>query len=233
MVNILDNVSNLKRYQLIFLQRAIETLNSALTIRPLKTIELQKIISDISLEELDVEINDVKSLRENLIKFLEEGDEAVRYLMTKLDDYQARYFASSFLGWFGDRASIAIPKLINLASGHSSAAGAAQRAILFIGGAEQKILQVIKEALSDEDDESFRHLSSLAVKTDLNNSDVFFEVLRTGAVHESPNIREAAVDIIWQLKVPDREKIKSILVSLSSDEDKNVRDAALTALDSI
>jgi hypothetical protein len=231
MFNILDNLTTMKREQLIFLQKAIETVNSALTIQKISTLEVQKIIFDISLEELAINTDEVRSLRGNLNELLEEGDKAVHYLMAKLNDYQARYFASSFLGWFGKSANIAIPKLIDLASGHSSAAGAAQKAILFIGEAQEKILHAVEEALNLEDDESFRNLSNLAVKTDLKSSDVFFEVLRRGALHESPHIREAVADIIWHLRVSDIEKIKSILMSLSVDESQAVRGAALTALD--
>jgi hypothetical protein len=231
MFNILDNLTAMQQDQLIFLQRAIETANSALTIRKINIVELKKIIFDISLEELDADTDEVKSLRESLKEFLDEEDKAVHYLIAKLDDYQARYFASSFLGWFGNSASIAIPKLTDLASGHSSAAGAAQKAILFIGGAEQAILRAVEEALSLEDDESFRNLSALAVKTDLKSSDIFFEVLRKGATHDNPHIREAVADFVWHLQISNIEGIKSILLSLSVDESETVRDAALTALD--
>lgn len=229
MINILDDLNTARQDQLLFLQKTIETVNSALTNQPINTMELQKIIFAISLEELNPD--EVRGSRENLIKFLEEGDEAIKYLMVKLNDYQTRYLAASFLGWFGDSASIAIPKLIGLASGHSSAAGAAQKAILFIGGAEEKILQAIREALDSEDDESFRQLSALALRTHLNSSDVFWEVLRKGAVHKNPHIREAVADIVWQLKISDTEQIRSILLSLSIDENQAVRDAALSALD--
>ncbi len=231
MYNILDNLTMMKREQLIFLQNAIETVNSALTVQKMNTVELQKIIFDISLEKLNVDTDDVKNLRESLRELLEEEDKAIPYLMTKLGDYQVRYFASSLLGWFGDRASVAIPRLIGLASGNSSATGAAKRAILFIGGAEEKILQAVEEALSFEDDGSFRQLSALAVETALNHSDAFLEVLLRGAAHKNPHIREAVADIIWHLKVPEIEKIKSILSSLAVDENQAVRDAALTALD--
>jgi hypothetical protein len=233
MHKILDNPSTIKQNQLIFLGKVIETINSALTSQQIDSAGLQKIILGISLEEIAVDTDEVKSIRTNLLEFLERGDESIQYLVFKLDDYQARYFAASFLGWFGNNANSAIPQLIDLASGHSSAAGAAQKSILFIGGAEQKILTAIGEALKLEDDESFGNLSNLALKTTLNSSEVFFETLLLGAANENLHIRESVADVIGRLQVSDTEKFKSILVSLLSDKSKVVRDAALTTLNSL
>lgn len=235
MYKILDNMSALQKDQLSFLQKVIDSINTALSVRNLNASELQKIIFNISIEHqnnINSDGNEIENLRDSLIDLIED-DEAVSYLITKLHDYQARYFASSFLGWHGDRAKIALSKLINLASGHGSAAGAAQKAVLFIGGAEKEILSGVKDALNIEDDESFRHLSDLATKTSLNGSDDFFEIMIIGAENKNPNIRETVADVICRLNMDDKEKTKSILVLLSTDINEVVKDAALTALDSL
>lgn len=235
MHKILDNISELQKHQLSFLQKIIETVNDVLFVRKLTISELKKIVVDAFIafqNNADCDRNETEYLCNALIEMVED-DEAVEYLIAKLDDYQTRYFACSFLGWYGYRAKSALPKLIDLSSGHSSAAGAAQKAIIFIGGAEKEILYSIKESLRSDDDESFRHLSNLAARTSLNGTNAFFETMRMSAEHNNPNIRESVADIIIRLRMDDQEKIRAVLDLLLIDSNEAVKNAASNALDSL
>jgi hypothetical protein len=228
MKHFFDDTDNWKPTQLLFLQKIIETVNSISLSQKLDAVEIHKIISNLSVELENQDSVELDSFRNNLLEFLKGGSESVEYLILKLEDYQTRYLVSTFLGWFGRDAFNAVPKLIDLASGHGSAAGSSQKAILLIGGAEPQILLNIESSLASEDDEAFSNLTNLAMKTTLINSKDFFEALRKGGKHKNPHFRESVTDIIWQLNL--NKEVTSILELLSTDEERFVRNAAHDAL---
>lgn len=230
MEKIFNDKTTWKSHHLTFIQKLIDTVNSKLSVQNLEIGEVQAAVSQISIDETGSKYDELKNLKNRLMKFLDDKDGAIEYLISNLNDYETRYLAASFLAWFGSDAKIAVPSLIDLVSGHGSAAGAAQRSILHIGGAEQEIIKAIEESASAEDDEIFRNLASLAIKTKLVSSDIFLEFLLKASKHHNPHIREVVADIIWHLKSMDERRISETLELLSGDNEEFVREAAIVSL---
>lgn len=235
MNNLFEKISTYNPFQLTFLQKIVENVEKRLSTQSLNTTELQSLITDITANEIcqNDQLIELKEVRDTLISFLQEKGDVVHYLIISLHEYQSRYFAASFLGWFGNSAKVALPELIDLASGHGIASGAARKSILLIGDAESEMLNAIMESVRFEDDESFRNLTTLATKTKLATSNTFFEMLKSCSKHSNPYFRELVADVIWSLGSLDQEEIISILKILSSDKEEFVRDAALEALNMI
>ncbi len=196
------------------------------------TQELGNMLIHISPNAVGLSQDDFEKFdyfRNSIIEMLND-ENAVKYLTDALHDYHARYFASIFLGWFGSKASAALPFLIDLSSAANSATGAAYNSIILIGGAEEKILDAIEESLKEGDDFSFLQLGSLALKTKLYSSQLFLDILGSATANSVPYIRENAISILVRMDPMFRESILVLLKKLQNDESQDVKEAAIESI---
>lgn len=146
----------------------------------------------------------------NLLTAIFQNDQSIQMLVEKLEDYDSRFLAITFLGWFGEKARSVIPEFIGvIGSGHPANA-AAKRAIQLIGGGEELVLSAIKQSIMQEDDASFLELIDLALHTQLRESKEFDDVFSLGAKSKNPQMRWAAAFWISQLPEASKQSMKKI-----------------------
>jgi hypothetical protein len=172
----------------------------------------------------------VDRLLDAVITLLLEKDTAIPLLIQKLDDYEGRYFAATMLGWFGSDAVGAIPALIGLASGPSGAAGAAQQAIVRIGGGESGVVSALAASLDYEDAEDFYALGRFCVDAGYSNRLAYLDVLRRATESGKKEIRAATVSLIARLSSVDKQELVHVIEQLKHDPEDSVRTAALEDL---
>jgi len=174
--------------------------------------------------------NVVDRLLDAVITVVLEKDTAVPFLIIKLDDYAGRYFAANMLGWFGPDAVGAIPALIGLASGPSGAAGAAQQAIVRIGGAESAVLSALDASLGYEDAGDFGELNDLFMQAGYATTQKYLDIIHKAALAHNPELRGEAVYAIARLSTAEKQHLTSEIEQLKCDPIDAVRTAALNEL---
>ncbi len=172
----------------------------------------------------------VDRLLDAVSTLLLEKDTAIPLLIQKLDDYEGRYFAATMLGWFGPDAVEAIPALIGLASGPSGAAGAAQQAIVHIGGSEPEVLSALAASLDYEDAGDFYALGRFVVDAGYRNRLAYLDVLRRATESGNKEIRAATVSLIARLSSADKQELVHVIEQLKHDPADSVRTVALEDL---
>jgi hypothetical protein len=166
----------------------------------------------------------------NAVIAMLEDDNAVYELMDRLQDYDSRFLAASFLGWFGPGGRPAVQQLIDIASGASAAVEAAKQSLLLIGNTEHEIMLALQASLDADDDGAFRELCDLAVRANCENSDDFFAAFRVAIDSNNSHVREVVVDTIKELPTEAKKRMLPFLKRLAQDADSNVRRSAIDAL---
>jgi hypothetical protein len=172
----------------------------------------------------------VDRLLDAVITLLLEKETAIPLLTQKLDDYEGRYFAATMLGWFGSDAVGAIPALIGLASGPSGAAGAAQQAIVRIGGGESAVLSALEASLTYNDAGDFGELNELFMQAGYTTTQKYLNIVHKAAIALNPKLRGEAVYAIAKLSTADKQRLASEIQQLKRDPIDSVRTAAMTEL---
>jgi hypothetical protein len=214
----------------------VQAVNSLLVKKQASTLGLVSVLrayqskgknSLLDLGQVDQQLRD--TLLDAVIDMLEDNN-AVYDLMDRLQDYDSRFLAASFLGWFGPEGRPAAQQLIDLASGNSAAVEAAKQSLLLIGNTEHEIILALQASLAADDDGAFRELCDLAVRASNRNSDDFFAVLRVATDSYNPHIREVVADTIKELPSEVKKRMFPFLKRLAQDADSNVRRSAMDAL---
>jgi hypothetical protein len=172
----------------------------------------------------------VDHLLDAVITLLLNKDTAIPLLVQKLDDYEGRYFAATMLGWFGSDAVGAIPALIGLASGPSGGAGAAQQAIVRIGGGESAVLSALEASLTYDDAGDFGQLNELFMQAGYTTIQKYLDIVHKAAIALNPELRGEAVYAIAKLSTADKQRLASEIQQLKRDPIDSVRTAAMTEL---
>jgi hypothetical protein len=176
---------------------------------------------DPMLQQYDTKLT--TAILTTIIKMLEDED-AIFVLANKLGEYNDRYLAATMLGWFGPKAWIAIPQLVDLASGSSGAVGAAKQSIILIGQAESQIMAALLMSIAADDDGEFRELWDLIVRAGHHQlAPGFLDTLQTAAQSNNPDMKEAVVDAIEKLDALSKQKVSFVLDQLKDDSDDVMR----------
>ncbi len=232
MNNFFSKFPEFSKYEFGILHKLTTFIQSTLANRKMTAKELSNMLIHISPDTVGLSQDDFEKFdyfRSSIIEMLND-ENAVNYLTDALHDYHARYLASVFLGWFGSKASTALPILIDLASAANSATGAAYNSIILIGEAEEKILGAVEKSLEERDDFSFLQLGSLALKTKLYSSQLFLDILGNATANSVPDIRENAISILVRMDPMFRESILVLLKKLQNDESQDVKEAAIESM---
>lgn len=171
----------------------------------------------------------IHSTLDDVIKTLE--DESLIYdLIDRLKVYDDRFIATVLLGWFGSKAHLALPRLIDIARGSSSSVEVAKQSVILIGNAEQQIVLALRTSILDSDDGAFRELIDLVNRIGYSHNPDFENILNLAMSSENPHIRESLADAISSLSPLQKQQFLPFLERLAQDPEENVKSVASEAL---
>lgn len=175
------------------------------------------------IEELVKYSPEKVSAVKNLLAAVFKNDRSIPHLAEKAQDYDTRFLAITFLGWFGAKARPVIPEFIGTIGSGNPANGAAKRAIQLIGGAEPLVVSAIEQSIANEDDTSFLELIDLALHTPLRHSMEFANLFTLGATSQNADLRWATA--FWVDKLPDgqKQRLAKVIDDLRKDSVECVR----------
>jgi hypothetical protein len=157
------------------------------------------------------------------------SEDSIHNLILRLDIRHERDLAAIYLGWFGSRASQALPELIDLASGNSGTVGPAKQAIRRIGNAEALLISALRKSILADDDGEFREVCGLIITMNYASAPVFRDLLYQAVQSTNDDMKIAVADAISKLKPSAKKQFSTLVERLMLDVNPEVLRAAREA----